>query len=369
MPIAARQADATAGERGADDRGRPMTDDGTWCSACGRSHGSAEKFCPQSGRPLGARAVVPPVGPRPHPLVGSVIDGKFDVLRRIGVGGVGEVFEAREREHGHRVAIKVITNATPETEARLRYEAQLIAGMHHPNICEVHDLGTMPNGSPYLVLELLSGETLLACLSRSRRLVPNRAVEIFLQILSALQHTHARGIVHRDLKPANIFLVERIGYLPLVKVLDFGFAKDVSGRDRQMTRPGKTCGTPEYMSPEQLIAKPVDARSDVFSVGLMLFEALTGHRAFAGETTLETTLKIVHEPCGNIAKLRQRVPLELAEIVLRALEKNPAHRYQSAIEMQTALASIELSEEDDRFDTDSGSIPQIKFSGGSQSSN
>jgi serine/threonine protein kinase len=316
-----------------------------WCPHCGKPHLLRERYCPLTGNALEQRIhEVGALPPRKHPLVGRVIDGRYQILRLIGAGGMGEVFEAYNRTLRRTVAIKVVlpTTTSSDAAARLRREARVIAALQHPNICDVYDIGVLPNGNPYLVLERLQGETLQDCLRRERTLAPHRLVEIFLQVLSGLQHAHACGIVHRDLKPANVFLVQRIGCHPLVKLLDFGYAKDLGERRRPVTQPGKTCGTPVYMAPEQLCAGIVDARSDLFSVGIMLYEAITQRHPFHGGTTLDTTLNIAYAPPGDDLRGLADVPSELADVIERTLSKGPGDRPQSAVELQTALAGIDI---------------------------
>jgi serine/threonine-protein kinase len=287
-----------------------------------------------------------------------VLDGRYEILRRIGAGGMGEVFEARNRMLKRSVAIKSVSRASAEASSRLRREAQVIASIHHPNICDVYDVGTMPSGSPYVVLEFLVGETLRTTLQRERRLVPGRAIELFAQILSGLECAHANDILHRDLTPANVFLVQRVGLPPLVKILDFGLAKDMSGRIDGMTRPGRRCGTLAYMSPEQARARPLDRRSDIFSVGIMLFEAVAGVHPFSAANMTDIGLKIINEPSLDLCELLPNVPRRLADIVHRALAKDPAIRYQTAIEMQRALANV--TQPDEVADScDPASLPRI----------
>jgi serine/threonine-protein kinase len=279
--------------------------------------------------------------PKVNKWIGTIVDGKYEILRRIGAGGMGEVFEAENHVLKRRVAIKIVSAESSTAAARLRREASMIASMHHPNICNVYDVGEMPDGSPYLVLELLEGETLNSLLRRCGRLSSSLTVEFFTQLLSSLQQAHAIGIVHRDLKPANVFLVERVGCRPLVKLLDFGLAKDVSGRYAKMTRPGEHCGTPGYMSPEQLTGKTIDHRSDLFSVGTMLFECLTGRHPFAAATVAETSIQIVHDPPSvDLRSLPFSLPPGISEILARALQKAPELRYASAVQMQMALQNL-----------------------------
>jgi serine/threonine-protein kinase len=332
-----------------------------WCPHCRQPHRLGERFCVATGKPLDQHlhrqdgAVR-----RTDPIIGTILDGRYEILRRIGAGGMGEVFEARNRLLKRSVAIKSVTRAGREAYSRLRREAEVIASIHHPNICDVYDVGTMPSGSPYVVLELLMGETLRTLLQRERRIPPGRAVEIFVQILSGLECAHTKNILHRDLTPANVFLVQRLGLPPLVKILDFGLAKDMSGQIDGMTRPGRRCGTLAYMSPEQAQARRLDRRSDIFSVGIMLFEAIAGAHPFASANVLDLGLKIIHEPCPDLCDLQRRVPRGLADVVHRALAKDPAVRYQTAMDMQRALANVTDSEEPaDSCDPVSLPLPRI----------
>jgi eukaryotic-like serine/threonine-protein kinase len=329
-----------------------------WCPHCSEPHKLTDKYCRATGKSL-ERTVHRPSASEivarlsRHRLIGTFIDGKYEIIRRIGVGGMGEVFEAHNRLLSRPVAIKIVARTTPEAIERLRREARVIASIQHPNICDVYDVGNMPDGCPYLVLERLNGETLNDLLRRERRLSASRAIGIFEQILSGLQHAHAAGILHRDLKPANVFLVERVGLPPLVKLLDFGFAKEISGRAIKVTRPGNTCGTPGYMSPEQLEARELDYRSDIFSVGIMLFEALGGAHPFYANTLAEVCSRIMYEPFTDLRQLRPQLPVELTNIVHLALDKVRDLRPQSAFAMQHALTEINSEMEDEASSTTS----------------
>jgi serine/threonine-protein kinase len=331
-----------------------------WCPHCRQPHSLGEKFCRATGKPLEQHLHRQDgVQRRADPFIGTVLDGRYEILRRIGSGGMGEVFEARNRLLKRSVAIKSVSRATPEAHSRLRREAQVIAAIQHPNICDVYDVGTLPSGSPYLVLEFLLGETLQTLLERKRRLAPDMVIEFFAQILSALECAHSKDILHRDLKPANVFLVERLGLPPLVKILDFGLAKDMSGQTDGMTRPGRRCGTLAYMSPEQTLARPLDRRSDIFSVGIMMFEALAGTHPFMGTNVLDIGLRIVQQPCPDLAELRPRISRGLADIVQKALEKDPDERFQSALDMQRALASLTGDEGQQESSAPSSRLPLI----------
>jgi eukaryotic-like serine/threonine-protein kinase len=365
-----------------------------WCPHCRQPHKLGERYCARTGKSLdqrvhnsaSRRAITPPQHLKKiralndhHRLVGTIVDGKFEIRRHIGGGGMGQVYEASNRWLDRDVALKVVTGRTPEAGDRLRREAKVIASLQHPNICDVYDVGVMPppDGRPYLVLERLIGETLHTYLARERRLSPALAVDVFTQILCGLQHAHAVGIIHRDIKPANVFLVERSAErqsapsfpppgknrAPLVKLLDFGLAKDVSTThvDTLTTKPGRMIGTPEYMSPEQLFARSVDARSDLFSVGIMLFLALTNRHPFGGESPTDTAANILREPHADLRQLKPRLPDELTAVIHRALEKNPANRFHSALDMLLALSSINV-EDIEPGSADSQSLPRIAMS-------
>ncbi len=271
--------------------------------------------------------------------MGTTIGGKYVVTKHLGTGGTGSVFEAENRLLRRKVAIKLVdASATHDAVKRLEQEAQLVSAIQHPNICDVYDVGVLPDASPYIVLERLFGETLATLLRRKQRLDADVAFDIFTQMLSGLQAAHGARIVHRDLKPENVFLVDRLGIGPLVKILDFGFAKDISGlRVRSNTHPGSLLGTLKYMSPEMLDRKPIDERTDLFGAGLMLFEAL------AGKIPFEDPLDKGDDPPGRIAgalrAARPDLPARVGDVVARALARAPSARFASALEFQTALAA------------------------------
>jgi serine/threonine-protein kinase len=274
-----------------------------------------------------------------HSLIGQTIGGKYLVKRVLGEGGMGQVFECENTLLRRMVAVKVVNErASKEAVMRLEREALLVAAVQHPNICDVYDFGTLSDGSPYIVLERLFGETLASLLRRSRTLKIPFVVEVFSQMLSGLQAAHGAQIVHRDLKPQNVFLVDRVGLPPLVKLLDFGMAKDISGnRAGTITRPGSVFGTVQYMAPEVLRGERVDPRTDIFAVGVMLYEVLTGETPFHGDTVADVQANILRSTPEPITKKRPELPPDTAEIVLRALAKEPAKRWANAYAMQNAL--------------------------------
>jgi eukaryotic-like serine/threonine-protein kinase len=279
-----------------------------------------------------------------HDMIGTVLAGKYRIDRLIGYGGMGEVFEAENLLLRRPVAIKIVANAQSEQAlVRLCHEAHLVSAMQHPNICDIYDLGSLPGGAPYLVLERLFGETLGARLERERpRPLANGIIlSIFTQILSGLDAAHSASIVHRDLKPENVFLTMRRGCPPHVKLLDFGFAKDLSGlRAQRITRPGDAVGTPRYMAPEQMRGEAADRRTDFFAVGLMLFESLTGTHPFEAPTLPALQRNVLREPPMPLTALRPDLSHELEMLLDCALARDPARRFASASAFSKSLQRV-----------------------------
>jgi eukaryotic-like serine/threonine-protein kinase len=277
---------------------------------------------------------VPVSGKRPgevENLSGVVVDGRYRVLRLIGEGGMGGVYEAEHVEIGRHVALKIlhaIFSSHPETVARFRAEARAATRIGHPNIVEVLDSGTTDDGRVYFVMELLSGVDLARIMAESRIVPAARALPITLQICKALHAAHEAGIVHRDLKPENIFLTERDGQRDVVKILDFGIAKNVElgTRDDRLTHPGIAMGTPEYMAPEQAAGQDVDRRIDVYATGALLYEMLTGHLPHEGENMMQVLSKKANPPEPPSA-FRRDMPEELERVILRTLAPDREARY------------------------------------------
>jgi serine/threonine protein kinase len=274
--------------------------------------------------------------------------GPYEILSAVGAGGMGEVYRARDPRLGREVAIKVLpSGAAPDSERLRRFEqeARATAALNHPNILAVFDIGSQDN-SPYIVSELLEGETLRARLNGGP-LPVRKAVDYALQIVRGLAAAHDHGIFHRDLKPENIFIT-RDGH---VKILDFGLAKltmpelPASGMSAQatldsVTGRGVLLGTLGYMSPEQCRGATIDARSDIFSFGAMLYEMISGKRAFRGDSTADTISSILKEEPPDLAATGRDVPPMLERVVHHCLEKNPAARFQSARDIAFALESL-----------------------------
>ena len=311
-----------------------------WCPHCGKPHSLADKTCSVTGKPFDA-VIHHRLTPQARtPLVGTILDGKYRILRPIGGGGMGMVFEAEHLALRRRVAVKVVSaTGTADALARLAREAKLVGAIHHRNICDVYDVGELANGGPYIVLEHLVGDT-LASRMQGVKMRTNAVVDIFVQLLSGLAAAHRVHILHRDLKPQNIFLVEHLGCAPLVKVLDFGLARDLSAppKDR-LTKPGRACGTVQYMSPEQLRAKPLDATSDLFAVGVMMYEALTGRHPFAAPSQLELQTNILRNNARPLRLYRPDVPRALEQMIAWAMSPLPGERPASALELQRGLLS------------------------------
>ena len=276
---------------------------------------------------------------------GAVLGGKYRMLRRIAEGGMGTIWEVEHVEIGRRLAVKVLHaeySRNVEVVARFRREAQIAGTLGHDHICPVLDVGQDDQGQPYLVMELLRGRCLADALAEDRALAIERALDITAQILEALIAAHAAGVVHRDLKPENVFLSRVGGRDDFVRVLDFGISK-VAEQDGKpttaLTRTGFVMGTPHYMAPEQARGqKDLDARVDVYAVGAILYEMLTGSRAYDGNSVNEIIIKLATEPFTLPSALRPDLPRQVEAIVLRAMARSRDERFATASEMSEAVS-------------------------------
>lgn len=281
------------------------------------------------------------LGSTPGDLTGTVLGGKYRIGRKIGSGGIGVVYAAEHTTLGHEVAVKVLRGAAAKDGgeiARLRREAYIQVHIEHPNVVRVFDLDQMPDGSIYVVMERLIGRALADKLARDGLLAPGFAIPVFIGVCRALAAAHKKGVVHRDLKPGNIFLCED----GTSKVLDFGMSKLSSAES--LTQTGYTLGTPEYMAPEQCIGANVEARTDIYALGVLMYEALTGELPISAQSRRE--LLDLHQRQVPVPMRTRRpdlpIPEELDAAVMRCLKKRMPERPKSATELEQMLAAIPL---------------------------
>jgi len=326
------------------------------CKKCGAKYFGGEVFCSLDGEPL----FDPRLGELAQTIrkqqegqtdgdsfVGRRIE-KYDIIRRIGEGGMGEVYEARHVHIGKRVALKVLREDFSRKEdvvERFRQEARSASIIGHDNIIDITDFGTTPDGRFFFVMEYLEGRDLATVFETQRTIPYERALRIVKQVCMGLMAAHEKGIVHRDLKPENIFLVNEGSSREAVKILDFGIAKmSVIGEEgRKLTKTGVVFGTPEYMSPEQAAGKPVDERIDVYSLGVIMYEMFTGTVPFTGDTFMSILTKHMFEPVPPLKLMNPNlsVPVAMEHLVLRMLEKEPDKRIGSMAELLAALRKVE----------------------------
>jgi serine/threonine protein kinase len=278
------------------------------------------------------QADMPDEAPDHTEVLGSVIDGRYKVLELIGEGGMGRVFLAEHVEIGKRVAVKIlhpVYGRMPELVERFRREARAASRIGHPHIVDVTDSGTTKDDQVYFVMEYLEGVELASVIDREGALNVTRCLRLSAQICRALSAAHAVGIIHRDLKPENVFLTVREGTSDFVKVLDFGIAKSAEAeeaRAHRLTHPGMAMGTPEYMAPEQAAGRPADARTDVYAVGAILYEMLTGSPPYSGDNFMEILTKKATQDPAPIRNLRSDLPEAVVELVDRSMARDPDDR-------------------------------------------
>ncbi|HEV7796850.1 MAG TPA: protein kinase [Pyrinomonadaceae bacterium] len=301
-------------------------------------------MCPEDNTALQADSTV--IGETPgDPLIGQTLDDKYRLEERLGIGGMGTVYRARHLLIDRPVAIKVLNPRFVEDDAaqtRFRREAKAAGRLQHPNAVTVTDFGQTADGYVYIVMELLLGRTLRDVLAKEAPLDSARAVSLMLQISDAVAAAHEAGIIHRDLKPANIFIVQRAEVPAVVKVLDFGIAKlaaDSVDEDdlKNLTIVGAMIGTPRYMSPEQCDGAELTPAADVYSLGVILYEMLSGMVPFSGSTPLAIAMKHATEPPRSPREIVASIPASLEELVLHALEKLPEDRPRDAAAFRSEL--------------------------------
>ncbi len=310
------------------------------CPECHRVYAGELANCPQDGK-----AYVDLPG---YPPIGSTFAERYEIQSLLGFGGMSIVYKARHMHMERTVAIKVLhpdLMNDPLALERFQQESKAAASLSHPNIVTVYDFGMSAGGQAFFVMDCLEGTTLEDVLEKDGTVPAPRAVNIFKQICDGLECAHQKGIIHRDLKPPNIALIQQADGSDLVKILDFGVAKFMAKGDQKalrLTQTGEVFGSPLYMSPEQCLGKTLDGRSDIYALGCLMYEALTGSPAVAAETFLEALNKHVGEEPKTFKQMAPtlKIPKELEEIVFHCLVKDPDKRYQKAAEAKEDLSEL-----------------------------
>lgn len=313
------------------------------CPRCGYDNPSASSFCNKCGTQITSieKVSAPETKTIQIPIKeltpGSPFAKRYQIIEELGKGGMGRVYKVLDKEIGEKVALKLLNPeiaAESKTIERFRNELKTARQISHKNVCRMYHL-SKEEGAPYITMEYLRGEDLKSMIRMMGRLSPGQAVSIAKQVCEGLSEAYRLGIVHRDLKPQNI-MIDRNGD---VKIMDFGIARSLQAKG--MTGEGVMIGTPEYMSPEQVEGKDADERADIYALGIVLFEMLTGRVPFEGETPLSVALKHKTEAPPDPRKINSQVPDDLARLILRCLEKEKGKRYQSTQELLGEFTKIE----------------------------
>jgi serine/threonine-protein kinase len=325
----------------------------TICPRCAHHFSPDGRFCPFDGEPLQA---APDWDPGSDPLIGSVVDGRYEVLSVLGEGGMGVVYEIRHRALGKRFALKALRKdlaSDGEIAARFMQEARTAASVSHPGLVEITDFGKLPEGQPFFVMELLEGQSLSTMIRRGGPIPAARAIDIVRQIAEALGAAHERSIIHRDLKPDNIHISQAKGGRDRVTIVDFGLAK-VIGTSR-LTRAGMVFGTPHYMSPEQAMGEITDHRADVYALGVVMYEMFTGRVPFEADSYMGVLTKHMYMAPTPPSQLTGTAALGALEaILLRCLEKKPEQRYPTLRDLIIDLDLLSAG------DTQALQLPQLR---------
>jgi serine/threonine-protein kinase len=303
------------------------------CPQCGGEYDTTDRFCPKDGTPLR------PKGGN-DPLIGRVIADRYLILALLGEGGMGRVYLAEHVKMNRQCAVKVMNPSLihdDDSHQRFAREASSAASILHPNVAAVFDYGEADK-IVYLVMEYVDGESISAIVAREGALDPRRAIDIARQVADGLHAAHELGIVHRDLKPDNIIVTRNKSGKEIPKVVDFGIAKAVTdSREDGLTQSGLVIGTPEYMSPEQLLGDPVDARADIYSLGCILYQMLTGRPAFAAESREQLIRRRLHESPPHVRDALPDLPRRLDTTIVHMLARSPKDRMPTAAEARDAL--------------------------------
>ncbi len=307
---------------------------GQHCPTCGLSFNQAIIICPNDGTSL-----------RKHVSAKISLVKRFEFLSEAGVGGVGTIYKAKQRNNDNIVAIKMLSfdDVSAEAKKRFQEEAKACSRMEHPNLPKLLDYGLTEHGQPYMVLEYFDGSDLSDVLKKAGGVSLATALDISEQICRGLQYAHGQGVLHRDLKPSNIMIKWTDG-TPLVKIVDFGIAKLIDDEEHKdkLTKTGEVIGTPTYMSPEQILGKEIDQRSDLYSVGCVLYELLAGVPPFVGENSVQTILKQLNDkpPSMSEASKGRVFPIDLESTIAKLLQKEPKDRYRNAGALQEDIHNV-----------------------------
>lgn len=307
------------------------------CLECNRQFTGIVAACPHDGANLVPLAR--------DPMVGTCLMGKYDIIDVIGHGGMGVVYKGRQVLMDRTVAIKMLQSqhiADSMSVKRFHQEGKAASKMNHPHVITVYDFGVTPtSGQPFIVMDYLLGTDLSQIIKEEGQLGVERSLKILAQSTDALDHAHRMGVIHRDLKPSNIMLIDYEDEKDYVKVVDFGVAKLISagGEQQRLTQMGEVCGSPVYMSPEQCQGLELDSRSDIYSMGIVIYETLTGRLPILGKTMVETMSKHITEPPPRFTEVRPDlyIPERLEAVVFKALSKNREDRHQSMAELTRDL--------------------------------
>ena len=300
------------------------------CPVCSTEYPANERFCPRDGTALRSQGTT-------TDLVGAVIAERYHVLKKLGEGGMGQVYLAEHVKMGRKSAVKVMNPGMVQNVdaiSRFNREAANASRINHPNVAGIYDFGETSDGLIYLAMEFVEGQPLTEIIKQHGALPPMRASEIARQTAEGLTVAHDMGIVHRDLKPDNIMIAKGRGGADLVKVVDFGIAKAAASDEQKVTKTGMVVGTPEYMSPEQLSGDPLDARSDIYALALVTFNMLTGALPFPGESMQETMIMRLTDDPRPLGEMKPDIawPAELQRVMDRALARRADERYRNASE-------------------------------------
>lgn len=308
------------------------------CVECNRQFTGLYTACPHDGALL--RPIIQ------DPLIGTVLAGNYEILEVLGQGGMGVVYRGKHSLMERIVAIKMLLSqliSDTNSVKRFQQESKAAARLKHPHIIDVYDFGISPAGQPYIVMEFLEGTPLSDLIKKEGQIGVERSIKLISQACDALDHAHKQGVVHRDLKPSNIVLTQYDEEKDYVKVVDFGVAKLIevgnNNEGQRLTQAGEVCGSPVYMSPEQCMGQDLDARSDIYSMGIVLYETLTGKLPILGKTMVDTMSKHISEaPVPfNEARPDLYIPERLEWVVNKAMAKDPAQRHQTMEEFKLDL--------------------------------